>query len=133
MGCVLTARNYPQLSTAGLSEHVSLLNTKIFFSSVDPHQDQSNPILSTDKTPGIHAKVLSGSKLWSVDMTPPASPPPDNFLDTKKFTPGQVDPSRMSKVLLARLSSAPEKIKLSWCQETLARMLGYAHWHDLSS
>ena len=48
------------------------------------------------------------------------------------------DRARAARVLMDRLGQwqmahsgqAPAGMPLSWCQETLARMLGFAHWHE---
>lgn len=153
VGCLLTAADYPQLKTIpGLAEDVGLCNTKIFMRPCHDQAHEHATQLAGSLAPSKHAlteltegqaHVLAGQTLYRTQMSyhaPPAGPLPDlprcvpawHSLGNQ-FTPGQVDPVRMTRVLHERLTRAPDRLPLSWCQETVARMLGYAHWHELNA
>lgn len=40
---------------------------------------------------------------------------------------------RLECEIQALLSTKSKKVSLSWCQETVAKMMGYAHWHEALS
>lgn len=153
VGCLIAAKDYPQLKTTpGLAENVALCHTKIFMRPCHNHGHEHAAKLVGSQAPSKHAlteltegqaHVLAGQTLYRTQMSyhaPPAGPLPDlprcvpvwHSLGNQ-FTPGQVDPVRMTRVLYERLTRAPDRLPLSWCQETIARMLGYAHWHELSA
>lgn len=152
VGCLLTASDYPQLKTIPqLSETVEWCHTKFF---MKPCHDQAHahaaqlvgPLTPSSEalaelSEGV-AHVIAGSTLWKATLdfhpTPqgpaPALPPGMGHwqsLGPQGFAPGQVDRMRMARVLRDQIQGTPDPITLSWCQETIARMLGYAHWHEL--
>lgn len=156
VGCLLTAADYPQLKLVpGLDEVASHCNTKFFMKQCEEPAAASNAatgLVGSSIAPSSsdmrdmregQAHIIAHSQLWKVDMAF-TDAPRVKFLpmttdarwlplraDAAGFEPGQARPSRMSQVLCERLAKSPSQLSLSWCQETVARMLGYAHWHEL--
>lgn len=153
LSCVWSDFDYPSLAKgAGMREVLAHCNTKIFMKMEGEPEDVA------DHTPGPagfierrargsildlrdqwegQAHVIAKSSLYRVNMV------------YHSFGASQVglpmvevgyqgmfarsnSPERQARVLHDRLhqpGASPDK--LSWCQETLARMMGYTHWHEI--
>ena len=142
---VFGAKNYPNLKDHFIEE-LSLSSVKVF---LGPQEEPSLPHKSK-KTPSsinrLVVQVIEKSMLTKIETKYYPSPSwashvvPCPALSTITPTPTQpaifppVPPhSKQAKVLLERLKSMPEKPSLAWCQETVSRMMGFAHFHEAVS
>ena len=157
VSCLISAADYPALKTEpGLAEAIDKCNTKFFMRQCDPKvEDHALAVGASPERPASpiplkelregEAHILAGQKLVQARLhyvfpsgeraTPPS-------LRSRKFVSQRVGRTeeiveagrpRMAHELLQRLEAAGDsKLALAWCQETVARMLGYAHWHELA-
>jgi hypothetical protein len=150
LACMWSEQDYPPIKHSSLTEVILHCHNKIFFKMEMPaeefseiHKDHhirpnlvSGPALLNQTA--FQAHIVSSSTLYRVDIESPTIEPAEISLFHSVAVRYQgLPPSRGSstnrcaKILSQQLASpgaAPDK--LAWCQETLARMLGFAHWHE---
>lgn len=152
ISCVLSDFDYPAIKKGeGMHEIVSLCCTKIFMKMEGPYEDDVSsanvqPIIPlslaasfgrlNDQRKG-EAHIIAKSTLYKVNMRYYHFNGFDGTatLNIAGYQGQDVRSnslSRQASILHQRLQeddAMPEN--LSWCQETLARMLGYTHWHEV--
>lgn len=144
LGCLWADQDYPAMKRVeGFAEVVGQCHTKIFMKMEDPEAPSYFPAHQQDlsglrQQPAGHAHIIFGSTLHRVALDyhdfehhpyPPFAPAP--FPGYAPYT-GVPTLEYQARVLHECLTAATKPPTLAWCQETVARMLGFTHWHDLT-
>ena len=143
LGCLWADQDYPAFKRVeGMSKVIEQCQTKIFMKMADPDAPSYFPahqqgLTGLRQQPSGHAHIIFGSCLHRVALDyrdfeypyPPFAPAP--FPGYAPYT-GVPTPVYQARVLHERLAAATKPPTLAWCQETVARMLGFSHWHDLT-
>lgn len=155
VSCVWSDFDYPALSKgAGMKEVLAQCNTKIFMKmevateeitgadyglgGLIDRRARGSLLNLRDQCEG-QAHVIAKSSMYRVNMgyhrfgVPQGTFPMVEVGYQGMFARSN-SPERQACVLhdrLHKLGASPDK--LSWCQETIARMVGYTHWHERAS
>lgn len=149
---VWSALDYPQVKIKHMTRLLEKSTIKIFMKNEDVDETarwfgrhSPTPVSARtlqDQREG-QAHVLEKSILTVLDLGyDPTSTWQGKLADCPPITvlpspPRRVEhlapaPSKQMRVLQKRLADCPEpsQVSLAWCQETVARMMGFTHWHE---
>lgn len=125
---VLADEDYPALKKMGTTavEAVGRCHTKLFVKAAGPSE-------------GLQIQVIENSQMHCLNLSSstPSLPAPAYVPQSlgKTLEGNQIQQERFleraAEVLWKSSRDHTSPVNLAWCQNTLARMLGYAHWHEL--